>query len=216
VISGIILAAGRSTRMGEPKQLLSYLGRPLLQHLLDRAAAEEALDEILLVVGHRAGEILEALVLPPRCRPVLNPEYLIGQSTSLRAGLEAADPNSEAAVVLLGDEPLLPAGAVAALVERFRSTGEPALRVLYRGPGQGPHARPHSGEGAEVGGGVPGHPVLLARSLWEGLSALTGDVGARGLLQDGRSIGLTLVPFPAPAPPELDTPEDYGALLAGG
>src|SRR3989304_3969715 len=93
-LSGVILAAGASTRLGQPKQLLRLEGRPLLQHVLEAAAAS-CLDEIVLVLGHRAQEIRAALRFPQRpVRAVINTRYAEGQSTSLGLGLQAADPRA--------------------------------------------------------------------------------------------------------------------------
>ncbi len=92
-LSGIILAAGASTRMGRPKQLLPLGGRSMLQRTLDEAAAS-CLDELVLVLGHRSQEILDELQLPdrPSCRVVLNRRYSVGQSSSLVLGLHSTNP----------------------------------------------------------------------------------------------------------------------------
>ncbi len=104
MISGIVLAAGSSSRLGRPKQLLELAGKLVLQHVVDAAAAAP-LDEILVVLGHSAGEVADRLALPAHGRVVLNPDHALGQSTSLQAGLRAAAPGADAAVVLLGDQP---------------------------------------------------------------------------------------------------------------
>ena len=114
-LSGIVLAAGSSTRMGRPKQLLPLGGRSLLQRTLDEAAAS-CLDELILVLGHRSQEILEALRLPvrPPCRAVVNRRYPEGQSSSLVLGLRPTNPAARAAAILLGDQPFV----TAALIDR--------------------------------------------------------------------------------------------------
>src|SRR4051794_5950231 len=104
-VAALVLAAGSSARMGRPKQLLDWDGRPLV-----RAAAEVALaarlSPLLVVVGGAAAEVANALEDLP-LRIVANPDYANGQSTSLRAGISALDSDTDAVVVLLGDQPFV-------------------------------------------------------------------------------------------------------------
>src|SRR5918997_5983315 len=104
MISAVVLAAGASTRLGRPKQLLELDGKPLLQHVVD-ALDGAGLDEVVVVLGHEAERIRAAVVLPARGRVVVNRAHRSGQASSLRAGLDAVDAASEAAVVVLGDQP---------------------------------------------------------------------------------------------------------------
>jgi len=85
-VVGIVLAAGRGARMGSPKQLLELDGRPLLQHVIDAAAAAP-LEGVIVVLGHEAERVAAALDLPAGVVVVANPRHRDGQSTSLRAGL---------------------------------------------------------------------------------------------------------------------------------
>jgi molybdenum cofactor cytidylyltransferase len=165
-IAGIILAAGASTRMGEPKQLLSLAGRPLLQHVLD-AAAGAALAEVLVVVGH-AGEAIRAAVrVPARARLVVNARWADGQASSLACGLAAAADDATAAAVLLGDQPGVTSGLIDAVVAAFVAGGGPIVRPVWTRADGAAH---------------PGHPVVLARSVWPALAGVTGDHGARAVL----------------------------------
>jgi molybdenum cofactor cytidylyltransferase len=179
--------------MGRPKQLLPLGGRPLLQHVIDAALASR-LDEVIVVLGHRAEEILAALDLPPgnRLRVVLNADYREGQSTSLRLGLRAANARASAVAVLLGDQP----GMSAALIDRMAtaplSSDRPAARPVYRLEGRR----------------VPGHPVLLARRIWAELDALHGDEGARVVLAQHPD-WLLEVAITGEPPIDVDTPSDY-------
>jgi len=186
------LAAGTSSRLGRPKQLLDLDGKAVLQHVLD-AAEGGGLDEILVVVGHRATEIGAAVRLPPRARFVHNPDYAAGQSTSLRAGLRAADPASGAAVVLLGDQPGVLPAAIAAVVQAWRSGEGPAAQASY--------------------GGRPGHPTLFDRSLWLDLERSTGDEGARSLLAVHPEWLRPVAAGDRP-PDDIDTEEDYARVRA--
>jgi molybdenum cofactor cytidylyltransferase len=193
VICGVILAAGGSTRLGRPKQLLELDGRPLLQHVLD-AAARAGLDEILLVLGHRAESVQAALELPAGARVVLNPEFRTGQSSSLRAGLAAADRRCDAAVILLGDQPGVPAELIAEAVQVHRRGGRPVLRTFFDG--------------------VPGHPVVVDRSEWPALADLAGDAGGRQLWSSPGDVARLDVSGPPPA--DVDTWEQYEALRVRG
>jgi len=183
VISAVVLAAGRATRFGSTKQLVEIDGKPLVQHAIDIAAGA-GLDEIVVVLGHDAERVEAALELPERARLIFNGRFAEGQSTSLAAGLRALDPSSDAAVVLLGDQPHIKPEEIRALVERFRSTGTTIVRLRYRDR--------------------PG-PALLAREIWPDALALSGDVGARALV-DGQLV--QEVSIDRDAPPDIDSLED--------
>jgi molybdenum cofactor cytidylyltransferase len=191
VITAVVLAAGRASRMGRTKQLLPIDGRPMLQRVVD-TAAEAGLDEIVVVLGHDAEAVGSALELPAIARAVVNPSFATGQASSLRRGLSEASPESEAAVILLGDQPGLTAGAVQAVVDAYRRTGARVVRARY--------------------GRNAGHPVLLAREAWEELETLEGDVGARELIAR-RPEWVTDVDVPGNIPPDIDTEADYERLL---
>jgi molybdenum cofactor cytidylyltransferase len=158
-IAALVLAAGTSTRLGEPKQLLDLDGRPLVQHVVDAAAAA-GLRPIVVVLGHAAGEVAAALDLPPGARTVVNRRYADGQSTSLRAGLDAMAEEVVAAVaVLLADQPTLPAATIRAVVTRHGESATPVTRPRFDG--------------------TPGPPVILDRSVWDvGAAAAPGRGGA--------------------------------------
>ncbi len=191
MIVGIVLAAGTSSRLGRPKQLLSFRGRPLTQHVIDAAVAA-GLDEVIVVLGERSAEVNAALTRPPQARVVVNPDYLQGQSSSLRAGLRAAGPEPRAAVILLGDQPTVGAGAIRAVVAEYERRGGPVVRATY--------------------GGVPGHPVLIDRSVWVDVEAIEGDVGARELLADHPE-WVTEVALGADRPHDVDSWDDYQRLV---
>ena len=198
IVSGVILAAGASSRMGRPKQLLPFGGKPLLQHVIDEAVAS-SLDDVILVLGHRAAEIQRALRLPEgRVRAVVNPEYERGQSTSLRLGLRSAGPRTAAAAVLLGDQPGVTATLIDRLIEAFRAADAGFVRPVYTTP---------------AGERVPGHPVLIARKAWPEVEQLTGDQGARALMSKHPE-WLLEMSLEGEAPADLDTPEEYERAAA--
>jgi molybdenum cofactor cytidylyltransferase len=161
VISALVLAAGEGTRFGGTKQLEILRGKPLVQYAVD-AASSAGVGEIVVVLGHDALRVRDALALPERSRFVVNERYADGQSTSLAVGLRALDPASEAAIVLLADQPGIAARHVRALVAVFEADAPEILRIRFRdGPG----------------------PAILARSVWDETMRLTGDVGARALVE---------------------------------
>jgi molybdenum cofactor cytidylyltransferase len=192
-ISCVVLAAGTSSRLGSPKQLLDLDGRPVLQHVLDAAAAAPG-DEIILVLGHEADRIAAAVELPRRARIVINDRFAEGQSTSLLAGLNAVDGSAEAALIVLGDQPRVTPQAYRAVVGSW-GEGADVVRPLYDG--------------------IPGHPVLIARRAFGNIGNLTGDTGARTIV-DRAEVDVREVNLPGPAPVDIDTQEDYEALLRGG
>jgi CTP:molybdopterin cytidylyltransferase MocA len=192
VIAGVVLAAGASSRLGQPKQLLPFRGRPLLETTLARVVTAR-LDEVVVVLGGSAEAILAQIDLHG-ARPVLNPDYRDGQSTSLRAGLAAVEDRAEAVVFVLGDQPLQSVAVIDALVATYRQTGAPIVAPTY--------------------GGVRGNPVLFASVTFPLLHGLSGDQGARPLLR-ARADLVRDVPVGVPAPPaDIDTWDDYRAVLA--
>ena len=193
-ISGIMLAAGASTRMGRPKQLLPIGGRPLVQHVLDEAVAS-CLDEVVIVLGHRAQDIIKDIEFPPgrSVRTVINPNYVDGQSTSLRLGLRSTDPRAVGAGVLLGDQLHVTARLIDRLAAVFLTGGSPVVRPVYSGTCSRP---------------VPGHPVFLARRIWPEVEKVDGDQGARSLLSAHPNWVVEIAVESVP-PADLDTWDDY-------
>jgi len=193
-LSGVILAAGASTRMGRPKQLLPLGDRCLLQHVIDAAAAS-CLDEIIVVLGHRAQEIREALQLPASStvRIVVAADYAQGQSASLRAGLRAASLESTAAAILLGDQPQVTRELIDRVARQYVNAESAIARPVYSD---------------RDGGRVPGHPVLLARRIWPEVEKLEGDQGARTLISTHPEWVAEIATEGEPAA-DIDTVEDY-------
>lgn len=190
-VVAVVLAAGGSTRLGQPKQLAPIAGRPALAYTLDALRAS-SVDGITVILGHRADEIAAAVDLSG-CDVVQNPAYTEGQSTSVKAGVRSLGDDVGAALMTVGDQPTLSPAVVDALVAAYRSTGGPWIVPVYRGPD---------------GKSDWGNPVLLARASWHWLDMLKGDTGARSVLRKQMDIVIEL-PVDAPAPIDIDTPEDY-------
>ena len=192
--AALILAAGESKRFGGPKQLADWGGRPLLEHVVDQVGGCPQVDEIYAVLGANAGRIMEQVDLSSAAAVVENHEWREGIASSLRAGLDAlmGDREAEAALVVLADQPMVPAAAAARLFEARRRSGRPVILPLYR------FRR--------------GHPVLLDRWLWPRLIAgLEGDQGARNLFLS-RPEWVEEVILGEDAPRDIDTPEDLKRL----
>jgi molybdenum cofactor cytidylyltransferase len=193
VIAGVVLAAGRSSRLGRPKQLLPLAGEPLIRHTARRALAAP-LDEVIVVVGHE-GEAVRAALADLPVRIVVNPDAERGQSTSVLAGLATLGPETEAVIFLLGDQPGVDTKVIDALASVWRETGAPVVAPRYQN-------------------GM-GNPVLFDRRTFLEFETLTGDAGARPIVRAHAAAGdLRLVPVAGSAPPDVDTEADYAALLA--
>lgn len=194
MIAGVILAAGGSSRLGRPKQLLPLAGRPLLSYIV-AAALQSDLDDIVLVLGAAAAEIEQALLDtlgPTQTRMFVNDRYHEGQSTSVAAGISALPPSAEAALILLGDQPTITSAVINQLLAGFRSHAAAIVAPVY--------------------GGNIRNPMLFRADLFPDLLALTGDQGARSLVQQ-RAIDIHRVDtgWPTP-PPDVDTEEAYRLL----
>ncbi len=185
MISGIVLAAGRGTRFGGTKQLVHVDGKVLAQHAID-ALAGAGVEELLVVTGHDAEVVEGALALPPGGRFVRNPAYRDGLATSLAAALHEVAESSEAAVILMGDQPGVTSEVVRALVSGFRATRKQIVRAAYRGG--------------------PG-PALLSREIYAEAGHLHGDVGA-SVLMASHPEWLHEVAIDADVPRDIDTPGD--------
>jgi nicotine blue oxidoreductase len=159
-VAGLLLAAGAGRRYGMPKALVPYHGRLLVQRAADTLAAAGCA-ETVVVLGAEADRVRAAA--PDLPRTVNNPDWLTGMASSLRAGLAAlAGTPAAAAVVILVDMP----GVTPAAVRRIAALAGPGALAI-------------GGYGDRRG-----HPVLLGRDHWDGVTAsATGDRGARDYLR---------------------------------
>ena len=186
-----MLAAGQASRYGSQKLLTPLRGRPLLQHAVD-AANVSACAPVVIVLGADADEIARRID-PGRARIVRNHDYATGQASSLRAGVGAIASASDAAVVLLGDQPLITGALLDALVARQRETG--AVAVVC----------------AQDGRRSP--PTLLHSDLFAAIAQLQGDVGARELLARRSDVVTVDVDRATARLDDVDTPGDLDRLV---
>jgi molybdenum cofactor cytidylyltransferase len=190
---GIVLAAGEAKRFGAQKLLLILDGRSMLQRVLDAANAS-SLDPLVVVLGADA-DAIEGHLRLGRARVARNPDYATGQASSLRAGLRALAGATDAAVVLLGDQPLITGRLLDRVVARQRQSS--AAAVLCRQDGR------------------RSPPALLHRDLWPGLQSLRGDIGARDLLASRDDVAVVDVPASVARLDDIDTAADWERLHAG-
>jgi molybdenum cofactor cytidylyltransferase len=191
VLSAVILAAGASSRMGSPKQLLRFRGQSLLRRAIETARDVPA-EQVIVVLGYAADRLL-AEVEPTGATVVLNDQWMEGVSTSLRGGLAAVAPESRGVFVYPADMPLITPEALRELAHRQQASGRPAAVT-------------------EVGG-VRGVPVFLTRSLFPALMIQEGDVGGAHYLRAHPDL-VEAVHFADPdLVRDVDRPEDYERLL---
>lgn len=192
-VAMIILAAGASTRMGVPKQLLPYQGRSLLYHAVESAIASVC-KPVVVVLGANVQQI-RSEIRQPCVQVVENPQWNLGMSTSIRSGILSLSTSCEsvdAAVIAVCDQPFLSAEIINLLVGAYHSTGKPIIASQY----------------AEA----LGVPALFNHIFFSELAALKETVGAKHLINKHLN-EVFCVPFPLGAV-DIDTPKDYEQLQA--
>jgi molybdenum cofactor cytidylyltransferase len=190
-VTGLVLAAGGSRRLGQPKQLLPFGDATLLDYTLETARAC-AFDQLLCVLGGEADAIRETVDLRG-FEVVENREFGSGCSSSIAAALGAVDPRSDVLVLLLGDQPGVTPETVARLLD---GRGEAPLAASLYENGRG-------------------HPLAFGRSTFPELETLHGDKGVWKLL-DLRADEVVDVAVAGQVPLDVDTWEDYRAVLGEG
>ena len=189
-LTALVLAAGSSRRLGRPKQLLPFGGTTLLGWVVAQAEASPELDEVLVVLGH-ARQDIQASLTPSRARPIFAVEFSEGCAASYRAGLAAADPRAEGALIALGDQPGVDTEAIGRVAAVWRAEGGDLVAASYQG--------------------VLGHPLVFGRRLFRELAALHGDKAAWKLL-DRYADRVRAADLERPLPADVDTLADYAAL----
>jgi molybdenum cofactor cytidylyltransferase len=187
--AGIVLAAGESTRFGSPKQLLDWKGKPFVRQVAE-TALQAGLWPVVVVTGFHAADVDSALIGLP-VNIIHNAEYKQGQSSSIRAGLQALPQNIGACVFLLADQPQIPVEVIRALIDSHTENLQPVLAPLVLEERRA-------------------NPVLFDRVTFPDLLQLTGDVGGRAIFDKHHVEYLPwhddILLF------DVDKPEDYKRL----
>jgi molybdenum cofactor cytidylyltransferase len=183
MISAVVLAAGASTRMGQPKLLLPLAGEPLVRRVV-RQVVDSGFDDVVVVVGCEHERVVRALD-GLSVRTAVNAEYETGMGSSFRAAV-AAMPDSDAAMFALADQPLLGTGDYRRLLDEYRARSGGIVSVRY--------------------GEVTAPPHLFDRAYFPELAVL--EHGARPVLQR-HTDATTILRFPPELLLDIDTPEDY-------
>jgi molybdenum cofactor cytidylyltransferase len=186
-VTGLVLGAGGSKRLGRPKQLLPYRDGTLLGHVVGTARAC-GFGQTIVAIGGAADEVRAGVDLDG-VEVVVNEDYGEGCSSSIAAALAAVDPGCELLVLMLGDQPGVTAEIVASLLA---GRGSAPLAVCRYDDGDG-------------------HPIAFTRELFPELANLHGDKGVWRLL-DQRTDEAAFVPVPGPIPRDVDTMDDYRAV----
>jgi molybdenum cofactor cytidylyltransferase len=186
-VTGLVLAAGDSKRLGRPKQLLPYGEATLLDHVLDTARSC-SFDQLLCVIGGAAGDVRAAVDFSG-VDVVENPDFGEGCSSSIAAALHAVDSRCDVLVLMLGDQPGVTAATVA---------------TLLAGRGDAPIAACAYSDGR-------GHPLAFSRSLFPELEGLHGDKAVWKLLDRHAAVAAD-VPVDGAIPRDVDTWDDYAQI----
>lgn len=188
-IGAIILAAGASSRLGTPKQLLPYAGKTLLQYTV-RVALDSIARPVIVVLGSEAEKIKDNI---DGAQVIVNTDWEEGMASSIRYGikaLEKADPSAEGAIILVCDQPYITSALLNELVTEHRKTGHPVVASSYDN--------------------TLGVPALFHKSIFAVLLQLKGDAGAKSIIQQHTG-EVGMVTF-SKGGVDIDTEEDLEEL----
>ncbi|MEM8621448.1 MAG: nucleotidyltransferase family protein [Actinomycetota bacterium] len=189
-VVGVVIAAGSSRRLGEPKQLLPYRGATLLDASLD-VARRFAFDQRIVTIGGAADEVRSTVDMKGFI-VVRSRQHAEGCSSSIHGALEAMAPDAAGLVLLLGDQPTVAQSAIAAVVTAGRAGADIAV--------------------CSYGDGI-GHPFWFGRETFAALADLHGDKAVWKVIESGR-FDVHEVPVDGPIPPDVDTWDDYRSLVS--
>lgn len=187
-IAIIILAAGASTRMGKPKQLLAYQGRSLLRHTAEIAIASSS-QPVIVILGANAESIKPEINHLP-VQIVENPQWVEGMNSSIRVGIEALNQNIEAVIITLCDQPFISSKLIHQLIEAYHLTNKPIVASKYAN--------------------TFGVPALFNHTFFSQLATLKQGEGAKQIIKKHIN-QVTSIPF-SQGYIDIDTPDDYEQL----
>lgn len=187
MVSAVVLAAGCSKRMGKNKLLVKLDGKEILLRTL-HAVVNSKVDEVIVVTGYQASDIQKIIQNLP-VKIVYNPLYKEGQSTSVKVGVKAVNPNAKGVMFLLGDQPFVRPATINMLIDNFYSLEEYSIVVPYYK-------------------GKRGNPVLFESMLLPEIMKLTGDAGARSIITSNPDKVFKVDIESNEIVTDIDTPED--------
>ncbi len=186
-IWALVLAAGESRRMGEPKLLLPFGGSTIIETVL-QLIVDSRIDETMVVLGSEK-TALEAQIDGFDVETVVNEAYELGMLSSVQAGVKALPESAEAFLIFLGDQPMIPVKVIDDLIEAYRMSGNGIVLPVFREK--------------------KGHPVLIAATYREEIFTLFSEIGLRELMDRHADDVLHLPVESAAVCRDIDDPEDY-------
>ncbi len=190
MIVALVLAAGESRRMGQPKLVLPLGPSSVIERVVDACLGSTA-DRVVVVLGAYADQVGTRLG-QRRVTLAFNPEYREGLSASIRHGLGEAGPEADAVLIVLGDQPMVSAALIDRVVAAYHATGRGIVYPLV--------------------GGTRGHPVLLAARYREDILSLRGDVGCRAIVEAHAEDACPVMVEDEGPLADVDTQADYARV----
>lgn len=191
MISAIVLAAGLSSRMGNPKLLLKLGSKTIIEHVVDEVLCSQV-EEVLVVLGAYQQEI-QKLLIGRYVKTIINPEYALGQGTSVAIGAQNVSQDARGMLFLTGDQPCIKSQIIDEIINTFNKSNAFIVQPYY--------------------GNRPGNPCLFSAKLRGELAKLCGAEGGKNLIKKYAE-HLVTVPFPGgPEGWDIDTVEDYNHII---
>ncbi len=191
MISAILLAAGESKRMGQPKQLLPFRGSTLLGQIVENLLQSQAA-ETIVVLGSQAEKIIPQIAGEP-VKIVVNQDFDQGMSSSIKCGLSHISEAADGVMIVLGDQPLIEKETIDLLIERHRQSERGIILPVYNG--------------------TRGHPVIFTMKYKDELLRLTGDIGGKQIVERHPSDVLEVEVDSESVVMSIDAESDYQSLV---
>ena len=191
MIYAIILAAGESKRMGQPKMLLPFGDRTIIETVVD-CATRSMVDGVIVVVGANGEKVTEAVGERP-VQVAMNPNYREGMLSSIRWGINALPPQARAALVMLGDQPLIASSTIDKVIAAYHKESKGLVLPVY--------------------GGKRGHPLLIDTKYQDELAQLDGAIGLRAIIHNNSEDVLEVEMDDAGILHDIDTAEEYQEMI---
>ena len=191
MMSSILLAAGESKRMGKPKELMPFGQSSIVEQTIDNLLGS-AVNEVIVVIGHRAEEVIRLIATRP-VKLAVNPNYEQGMSTSIIAGLNLVDSQAQAIMLALGDQPAIDRQTINRLIKAFYTHDKGIAIPTYQGR--------------------RGHPIIFAVKYKEKLLELKGDIGGRQIVKDHPDDILEVAVNSESILTDIDTISDYQSYI---